>query len=168
MANRRIQLFMLSWVCCLYAQGQKATAASDTRAQVVLGELGANGILFSANYDFRFAPRNNGLGMRIGIGFLGGSGGGVLTLPVGFNHLSGKGPHHFESGLGFTFITGTGDASGDEGIGDGSVLVPSIGYRYQSVGKGFVGRVVLSPLILVGGGGGWFMFGGVGAGFRFK
>ena len=51
--------------------------------QTVYGELLGNAGLFSVNYDFRFTKKNKGIGMRVGGGFIGGSGGGILLLPVG-------------------------------------------------------------------------------------
>jgi hypothetical protein len=43
-------------------------------------------------------------------------------------------------------------------------FVPSIGYRYQPLRKGFTGRVILSPFIS---GGGMTFFAGVSGGVRF-
>jgi hypothetical protein len=83
------------------------------------------------------------------------------------NHLAGRAPHYFESGLGFTYATFTGEDEDFFG-GGGNLLIPSIGYRYQAIGKGFIGRVVLSPVVNLGEGGGWFLFGGVSAGLNFR
>ncbi len=138
---------------------------SSQRAQSVYGEVLGNGLIFSANYDFRFAPKQNGLGMRVGLGFFGGSGGGILTVPVGLNYLAGKGPHYFEAGFGYTYATFT--SSEDFLNGSGSILVPSVGYRYQALSSGFIGRVYISPLIGIGEGGGWLMWGGISAGYKF-
>lgn len=135
------------------------------RAKSVYGELGGNGLLFSANYDFRFLKSEKGLGMRVGLGFFGGSGGGLITVPVGLNYLVGRAPSYLEVGLGYTYASFT---SSDDFIeGSGSLLVPSVGYRYQPAHRGFTGRVFVSPLIGLGEGGGWVMFGGVSAGFKF-
>lgn len=162
--KQKLLFVIICLLSCVYVGAQDVKEAG-ARAQSVYGELGANGILFSANYDTRFSQSQKGLGGRIGFGFLGGSGGGVLTVPIGLNHLAGRGPHYFETGLGFTYATITGDD--DFFGGGGKLLVPSIGYRYQALGKGFVGRVVLSPLVNLGEGGGWILFGGVSAGFKF-
>ena len=135
-------------------------------ASNVFGELGGNGLFFSANYDFRFSKTQKGLGMRMGLGFFGGSDGGILTVPVAINNLSGRAPHYLEIGLGYTYASFTSSDDFFDGA-SGGVLVPSIGYRYMPLGKGFTGRVVLSPLINVSGGGGWLMFGGISGGYKF-
>ena len=135
---------------------------SETRAQTVFGEFGGNGLVFSANYDTRFQNKQSGVGGRIGVGFFGGSGGGVLTFPLGINFLSGKKGNYLETGLGVTIVTITGE---DFGGVTGTVIVPSIGYRYQPLESGFTGRIVISPLI--GTQGGFIFFAGISAGFKF-
>ena len=154
-------------VCFLFLKSAVAQNENEEpkRAQSVYGEIGGNGLLFSANYDFRFQKSDKGFGMRAGLGFFGGSGGGLLTVPVGLNYLIGKAPSYLELGLGYTYASFT---SSDDFIeGSGSLLVPSIGYRFQPSKKGFTGRVILSPLIGLGEGGGWVMFGGISAGYKF-
>ncbi|HVX24875.1 MAG TPA: hypothetical protein VHB70_00935 [Parafilimonas sp.] len=134
-------------------------------AQSVFLEIGGNGLLFSANYDVRFTPHQNGIGGRIGLGFFGGSGGGILTVPIGLNYLAGKAPNFLEAGLGYTYATFTGQ---DEFFsGHGGLLFPSIGYRYQQAGNGLMARIVISPAIEFGEGGGWAFFGGIGVGYKF-
>ena len=131
-------------------------------------EFGGNGCGLSANFDSRFGKKANGFGYRVGIGFspkFGKVAEDVIslpvdfTIPIGINHLAGKGPHYFESGLGLTFISGS-------EIGRGSELffIPSIGYRYAKIGKGFQGRFVTTPLI--GHGGVTFYLGAL-VGFKF-
>lgn len=142
------------------------TTAKSTRAQVVYGEFLGSGLIFSTHYDFRFGKRQNGFGMRAGVGFFGGSDGGILTVPVGINHLAGNGPHYFESGLGYTFATFTGNE--DFLGGSGSLLVPSVGYRYQPLGKGFVARVYISPLVAIEESGGWIFWGGFSLGYKIR
>jgi hypothetical protein len=160
-------LFFLLFSCLIMANklfSQEEKSAS-TRAQSVYGEIGGNGLVFSGNYDFRFSNSQKGLGMRLGIGFFGGSGGGLITVPVGLNYLSGKAPNYFEVGLGFTYASFT--DSEDFLEGSGTILVPSAGYRYQPEHKGFTGRIFISPLIGIGGGGGWLFYGGISAGYKF-
>lgn len=134
-------------------------------AQAIYGELLGNGLLFSVNYDFRFTKSQKGLGMRLGTGFFGGSGGGILTIPVGINHLAGKAPNYFESGIGVTYATITGKDDFFSGNG-GSLLIPSIGYRYQPENNGFFGKIAISPLISLEKDGGWFFWGGIGLGYK--
>lgn len=132
-------------------------------AQQVYGEFLGNGLLFTANYDFRFKQRQKGLGMRVGLGFFGGSGGGIITIPVAINNLSGRAPNYLEVGLGATYASFT--DSDDFFEGASSVLIiPSIGYRYQPRAKGFTGRIAFTPLIA---GGGFITYGGLSAGYKF-
>ena len=132
------------------------------RASCVFGEFGGNGLVFSANYDTRFKQSQSGPGGRIGIGFFGGDGGGIVTFPIGLNFLNGRNGNYFETGLGITIVTITGSDFG--GI-TGSVIVPSVGYRYQSMTEGFTGRVAITPLI--GTSGGFAFWAGISAGYKF-
>ena len=131
-------------------------------------EFGGNGCGLSANFDSRFGKKENGFGYRVGIGFspkFGKVASDVislpvdLTIPIGINYLAGKGPHYFESGLGLTFISGS-----DFGSANQLFFIPSIGYRYAKIGKGFQGRFVTTPLI---GNGGITFYLGVSVGFKF-
>ena len=74
-----------------------AITASNAQNKAVYGELGGNGLVFSANYDMRFKGES-GFGFRAGVGFAAVDGLTIITFPVGLNWLSGKGPHHFEVG----------------------------------------------------------------------
>jgi hypothetical protein len=141
----------------LNAQGNKA----------VYGELGGNGLVFSANYDMRFAKKENGLGFRAGIGFAATGGLTVVTFPVGLNYLAGKGPHHFEAGVGVTPVTASVRFFDDDDneTGTATFVMPTIGYRYAQVGKGFVGRIYVGPVFA--GGSVFFPWGGISAGFKF-
>ena len=138
------------------AQGNKA----------VYGELGGNGLVFSANYDMRFTKTENGLGFRAGIGFATGVDVSVVTFPVGLNYLTGKGANHLEIGLGVTPLTATVSLFDDENeTGSTTIIMPTVGYRYGKVGKGFVGRIYVGPVIV--GGGVFFPWGGISAGIKF-
>ena len=142
-----MQKFFITLLLCLSAIisfSQKNNEATSP-AQSVFIEIGGNGLLFSANYDVRFSPRQDGIGGRIGAGFFGGSGGGILTVPIGLNYLAGKSPNFLEAGFGYTYATFTG--SDDFFSGHGSLLFPSVGYRYQQSGKGLMARIVISPAI---------------------
>ena len=131
-------------------------------------EFFGNGCGLSANFDSRFSKKENGFGYRVGIGFSSGFGevdADVISfpvefaIPIGINHLAGKGPHYFESGLGLTFISGRQTGSGSQ-----LFFIPSIGYRYAKIGKGFQGRFVTTPLI---GSGGVTFYLGASIGFKF-
>ncbi len=152
---------------------------NSLRAQSIYFELGGNGLLFSVNYDFRFNKSQKGLGMRLGLGYyiydIIFSSVGSVSIPIAINHLAGNAPHYFESGIGFTYINNTskGFISGilppsSSVQSKGSAFVPSIGYRYQPNGNGFLGRIVFSPLISLNKDGEPFLpWVGVGLGYQF-
>jgi hypothetical protein len=151
---------LFAFMCIInlsYAQKNEKAHIPSQRAQSVYGELGGNGILFSANYDVRFANSQKGLGARIGIGGLA----NYLTIPFAFNYLAGKAPNYFEGGLGITYATDA-QATSDHG----TAIVFSSGYRYQPLKNGFTARVVLSPFVATDGEG-FFFFGGVSLGYKF-
>lgn len=153
---------------CVFAQDEddedSPPKPPSKNAKQIYGELGGNGLLFTANYDFRFGQRQKGMGMRLGLGFFGGSGGGVITVPVALNNLSGRAPNYLELGLGATYasFTDSDDFFDDAGT---ILIVPSIGYRYQPRGKGFTGRIAFTPLVSPNGG--FFTYGGISAGYKF-
>jgi hypothetical protein len=155
-------LFTLFSTIASFSQNEKSAAS---RAQNVYGEFGGNGIFFSGNYDCRIFKSQKGLGIRLGLGFFGGSGAGIVTVPIGINYLKGSAPNFLEAGLGYTYASFTGRDNFLEG--DGSLLVPNVGYRYQPVKMGFTGRVFISPLIAIGPGAGWIFYGGVSGGYKF-
>ena len=152
---------------------------NSRRAQSIYFELGGNGPLLSLNYDFRFTKSQKGLGMRLGLGYykydLIFSSGSTFSIPIAINHLAGNAPHYFESGIGFTYINNTskdflsGILTPSSSVqSKGSAIVPSIGYRYQPNGNGFLGRIVFSPLISLNKDGEPFLpWAGVGLGYQF-
>ncbi len=149
-------VFLLAATVLVKAQGNKA----------VYGELAGNGIVFSANYDMRFTKNEYGLGFRVGVGFAGGVGASVVTFPLGINYLTGKGPHHMEIGLGVTPLTATVSVfDGSNSTGGTTLIMPTVGYRYGKLGKGFVGRIYVGPVIYQGGA--FFPWGGISAGVKF-
>ena len=141
--------------------------AVSAQNKAVYGELGGNGLVFSANYDMRFTKTDGGFGFRVGVGFAGASGVSVVTFPVGLNYLTGKGPHHLELGIGVTPVTATVQFFDDDESETGSTtfVMPSFGYRYAKQGKGFVGRVYVGPVFA--GGTVFFPWGGISAGIKF-
>jgi hypothetical protein len=142
------------------------TLLVNAQNKAVYGELGGNGLVFSANYDMRFTKTENGFGFRVGVGFAGGTDVSVFTFPLGLNYLTGKGAHHMEIGIGVTPLTATFDLFEDENAkGSTTFIMPTLGYRYGKVGKGFVGRIYVGPVIV--GGGVFFPWGGISAGIKF-
>lgn len=146
---------LLSTMMLLQAQGNKA----------VYGELGGNGLVFSANYDARFSKKENGFGFRAGVGLGAGIGLTVVTFPVGINYLIGEAPHHFELGMGATYVSATIDLFDSKETGGGFIYMPTVGYRYAKEKKGFVGRIYVGPIII--GGQAFFPWGGISAGIKF-
>ena len=148
-----------------YSQENKIEPVSK-RAQSAFLELGGNGIILSANYETRFAKKQNGFGGRIGLGivtdFLDPTSG--LTIPVGINYLAGKRNHYLEAGLGATIYTLKGLTLFKDNINEGGVIfVPSLGYRYQPLDGSFVFRIFASPLI----GEGSTFWAGLSIGYKF-
>ncbi|MGB3006238.1 MAG: hypothetical protein WBC06_07005 [Chitinophagaceae bacterium] len=142
------------------------TVLVNAQNKAVYGEIGGNGVVFSANYDMRFTKTENGFGFRVGVGFAGGTGSSIFTFPLGLNYLTGKGASHLEIGFGVTPITASVELFDDENeTGSTTLIMPTVGYRYGKVGKGFVGRIYVGPVIV--GGGFFFPFGGISAGIKF-
>lgn len=139
---------------------------SVKRAQNVFVELGAQGLLFTANYDTRFGKSRKGLGGRIGIGALGENGYTLVTVPVSLNYLLGQGKHFFEIGLGATY----GKLSVDDqdaffGSGDQVIGTMAFMYRLQPETSGFSFRGGLTPFFNSDG----FLpyYGGISLGYTF-
>lgn len=158
-----ILAFLMAHSFCASAQ-KSDNEKTNRAAQSVFVEVGGNGVGFSANYDSRFNKSEKGLGFRVGIGIYP-TIPSILTIPVGINHLAGKAPHYFESGVGVTYVSLLSFSFfGSNVKANGIAFIPSIGYRYQPSGKGFTGRVFISPLIASGGA---QFFGGLSGGFKF-
>ncbi len=138
---------------------------ASAQNKAVYGELGGNGLVFSANYDMRFSKAENGFGFRVGVGFAAASDVSVVTFPLGINYLTGKGPHHLEIGFGVTPVTATIDFFDDTETGSTTFIMPTLGYRYAHQNKGFVGRIYVGPILV--GGETVFPWGGISAGIKF-
>lgn len=122
---------------------------TDQRAQSIFLEFLGNGLVLSINYDTRLARKQNGLGARIGLGYLPGvlGDGGGISIPFGINYLFGQKNSYLELGAGGTIYSlkeGT-ELFDNAGI-SGVLFVPSIGYRYQQPKNGLTGRIFISPL----------------------
>jgi len=158
------------------AQDPDPAPATGRNKAVYIEGLGS-GVLLSANYDFRFKPTQDGLGMRIGLG--GGSFResisnnriGLVSLPVLVNYLVGKRRVAFEMGAGVTPIyidasgtTATGDFISGRGLGAFGSL--NLGLRLQPVRNGAVFRLNWVPTVSnTGFYPSWF---GASVGFGFK
>lgn len=126
---------------------ENTNASIEKRAQNVFVELGAQGLLFTANYDTRFGNKRNGLGGRIGIGYLSIDGSSVITAPISLNYLLGKGNKFFEMGLGATYLGFNGSEESFFDQEESTVLgTMSFMFRYQPVETGFSFRGGLTPI----------------------
>lgn len=135
-----------------FESGQSAMISTGIkRAQNIYVELGAQGLLFSANYDTRFGKTRNGLGGRIGFGALGGDGATVVTIPVSLNYLLGDGKNFFEIGLGATYASlGVDDPDAFFGSGDTVIGTMAFMYRLQPIDSGFSFRGGFTPIFAEG------------------
>lgn len=124
-----------------------SSAMVAKRAQNVFVEFGAQGLLFSANYDTRFGNRRNGIGGRVGIGVISADDVTVVTVPLSLNYLLGSGKNFFEIGLGATYASL--DASTDDdffGSGDAVIGTMAFMYRLQPENSGFSFRGGFTPI----------------------
>jgi len=162
--------------------------AQDTKPSTVkqfYTEMGGPGILFSANFDSRFAAtKQTGWGMRAGIGFtikddeefIDQNGNysyrvrTIPTLPIGINYLFGKetSAHTFEVGAGTTFLFQKTEMLNYESHQKAGYVMGffSFMYRKQPLNGGFTWRIGFTPLINTAGD--IVPFAGVGIGYSFK
>ena len=124
------------------------SAQNEKRAQNVFVELGGKGLLFTANYDSRFSKRMDGLGGRVGIGYISIGGDNATTVPLSLNYLLGTGRHFLEMGLGATLLATSGNDNSflfDENNSN-VIGTMSFSYRLQPVDQGFSFRAGLTPI----------------------
>jgi hypothetical protein len=130
--------------------GNQVRAQETARAQNVFVEVGGQGLLFSANYDTRFGNRRDGLGGRIGVGYIAVDGSSLATFPLSLNYLLGKGKNFFEIGLGATIASAKSDDfwfdDDEETSGTGTIGTMSFSYRLQPVDSGFSFRGGITPI----------------------
>ena len=124
---------------------------AGSRAQNVFIELGGQGILLTANYDTRFGNRRDGLGGRVGIGYIAADGDNATTIPVSLNYLLGKGNKFFEIGLGATVVSskinfGFLDDNSESEQNSAVIGTMSFSYRVQPVDSGFSFRAGITPV----------------------
>ncbi|MEO8793907.1 MAG: hypothetical protein ABI390_00500 [Daejeonella sp.] len=126
----------------------KLPSGDGSRAQNVFVEVGGQGLLFTANYDTRFGNRRDGLGGRVGIGYISADGDNATTIPLSLNYLLGKENKFFEIGLGATILatSGNDDSFLFDGNDSNVIGTMSFSYRVQPVDKGFSFRAGLTPI----------------------
>lgn len=132
--------------------------------KAVYAQLGGPGLIVSANFDTRLSSKDDGFGLRAGIGGMGIEGVGIYTLPLGVNYLLGKdGKNYFEVGAGYTLLFGGSVVDSD--FASASLGNLTIGYRRAPQDGGFFFKAELTPLFRSE----FFMpyFGGLGFGYKF-
>jgi hypothetical protein len=160
---------LFALITCLFCKPSNAqNSAVTNRAQNIFVELGGPGLLLSANYDTRFAQRRDGIGGRLGAGYLSLDNNSILTIPLQVNYLLGKKNKYFELGIGYTFINTNGNDNEDYFSLDdasGGLGTMTFGYRYQPEDGGFHFRAAINPIFNSSG---FFpFFGGIGLGYTF-
>jgi hypothetical protein len=156
------KIALLLSIVCFY--GYLATA--QTAAKSVFIEAGGPGIA-SFNFDTRFSKRQNGLGMRAGMGGFVIDSEGVILVPVGINYLLGRdGRDYFEVGANFTPILLYGsNVNSESKLFSKSFSTLSFGYRMQPSKSGFTFRASINPIISRTTF--WPLYGGVSVGYKF-
>lgn len=147
---RKLTLIFVLLVVFLTESQFSVKAQETARAQNVFVELGGQGLLFSANYDTRFGNRRDGLGGRVGVGYIAADGTSLATFPLSLNYLLGKGRNFFEIGLGATFASAKSDDlwfnDDESSSGSATIGTMSFGYRLQPVDSGFSFRAGITPI----------------------
>lgn len=148
MRKKILILFVLGFSISNFKLLAQESKTTFKRAQNIFVELGGQGVLFTANYDSRFSNKRNGLGGRIGIGYISESGNNATTIPLSLNYLLGKGKNFFEMGLGTTFFATGGNEDNFSFNDSNSTFVGtmSFSYRLQPEDHGFSFRAGLTPI----------------------
>jgi hypothetical protein len=169
--------FVFSFLFSCYFSSNAQTAAKSAYV-----ELGGPG-LASINYEMRLMKKEDGIGIRVGVGGFSirseYSNGyststektSVLFLPLELNYLLGKDQkNYFEVGAGFTFLSARSKFS-EQGYSDENDTFNSdfghlyFGYRRQPKDGGFLFRAGICPVF----GKGFFIpyYAGVSFGYKF-
>lgn len=103
----------------------------DERPNLIGGELGGRGVLFTLNYERFFS---NDFGLGAGLMAIKTSGGGATIVPLYASFVPGN-THSPYLSAGATLISGGGDVNDWESTW---LVTVSAGYQYQSSGGFFV------------------------------
>jgi hypothetical protein len=126
------QLVLAATVVSWLALPSVATAGvRDDRPNLVGGELGGRGVLFTLNYE-RFLTNDFGLG--VGLMAIKTSGEGLTVVPLYASFVPGN-THSPYLSAGATLLAGGGDVQDWESTW---LITLSAGYQYQSSGGFFV------------------------------
>ncbi|MFD2571981.1 hypothetical protein ACFSUS_15160 [Spirosoma soli] len=148
--------FLYCWL--LAALPSKAQSGLEGRAaKAIYVEVAGSSPGLSLNYDTRFRAGLTGLGVRAGVGVMGGFSEGALsgyTAPFLLNYVLGKGRIALEIGagvaVGYATRTGTNPLTGVQVNEEGFLLLGStgnLGLRLQPAKTGLQGRLYWSPFL---------------------
>lgn len=163
----------------------KPAAGIPGHHTVYLGALGG-GLLFSANYEFRFRTDQLGWGIHAGIGagpgyrmarlYYTDSAGTLkeegtrnpleLTIPFGVNYLIGRKGHRVEFGVGATYMNGDAAVFDEKTTKHTWMITTTIAYRYY-FRNGLMLRAGITPILSVSGSGAPVPWPDAGIGMRF-
>lgn len=141
---KKLTLLTLAMFCLFSI----ALSQQTTKRQAVYAELGGASFIGSVNYDFRFKPGNDGLGARLGLGYVP----DVIILPLELNGLIGKNKIAFEYGAGisvayFTENHNTGNQTFRNGNSRvGFIYYGKTGIRITPANNGFFFNFNCTPL----------------------
>jgi hypothetical protein len=122
-------------------------------------ELLGSAVLYSFNYDYRFA---RGAAVRAGFEAWGGSGSAVFGFPLTVSALiGGRGKGSFEIGGGPVFLAGTDNL---EDFDSEVIFSTFVAFRLQPPEGGFMMRAGIGPVF---GGGEWLIWPALSFGYSF-
>jgi hypothetical protein len=147
--NISILLLLALLIISLRADAQDSTIHKN----VVLLEIGGNGLAYSVNYE-RFINKN--INTRAGLSFYNiienqtDKSMIVMSFPISFNYLLSLGnqKHYIETGMGVMNLITSGDLVEYKGVTN-YYLNPflNLGYRYEPIKNRFLYRIGLSPFL---------------------
>lgn len=169
----------------LHGKNYDGEDADDERSaqNVVFGEIGGNGVLYSVNYERLFG--DSGFSARIGFSYMAISFGGTtidangrattvsastswVTVPLLANYYVGGVRNKLHLGLGFTMLIVTANASEGALFGSVSGFLPCptavLGYRYLPPDGGFAFSVGFTPFLFPSSNRPFLPWGGLGFG----
>jgi hypothetical protein len=144
-----VAIISLSMVYSRISFGQEEKDGSN---HGVFVEFLGNGLFYSVNYDTRFSKKVDGLGGKVGFGYIGVDGDHYSSFPFLVNYLKGKEGHYFEMGVGANYLVA--DYKNGGGVTESPEIAKwegwsgnmSLGYRYQPIDGGFLFRAGITPM----------------------
>jgi hypothetical protein len=144
-----VAIFFLSNFLSISSFSQVDTEGSNHGIYL---EFFGNGIFYSVNYDTRFSKKSDGLGGKVGFGYIAVAGDHYSSFPFLVNYLMGKEGHYFEIGAGANYLVA--DYKNGRGVNESPEIAKwegwsasmSLGYRYQPLAGGFLFRAGITPM----------------------